>query len=100
MEAGTTQEEVHVMAQTWNVRISIDTFDRMTRAEARLEDKPGMVLVGEGSARANPTDENVPDIGRELATARALSDLSHQLVHETVTDIEAHTHQRVTRLKV
>ncbi|MBL1066604.1 DUF1876 domain-containing protein [Streptomyces sp. 7-21] len=88
------------MAQTWNVRIAIDVFDRTTRAEARLEDRPDSVLVGEGSARANPTDENVPDIGRELAAARALSDLSHQLIHETVQDIESHTHQRVTRLKV
>lgn len=84
---------------TWNVHIAIDTRDRLTRAEARLEGKDD-VLVGEGTARANPADENVPDIGRELAVARALSELSHQLVHTTIHDIEAHTHQRVTRLKV
>ncbi|MDT0323357.1 dsRBD fold-containing protein [Streptomyces millisiae] len=89
--------------ETWNVRLSIDSSDdggRMTRAEARLEDRPDVVLVTEGVARAHPADENVPDIGRELAVARALSELSHQLLHTTVQDIEAHTHERVTRLRV
>ncbi|RKN45999.1 DUF1876 domain-containing protein [Streptomyces hoynatensis] len=71
----------------------------MTRAEARLEGKPDTVLVSEGTARANPEDENVPAIGRELAVARALSELSHQLLHVTIQDIEGHTHQRVTRLR-
>jgi hypothetical protein len=84
---------------TWNVRVSIETDGRLTRAEARLEDKPDTVLVGEGTARASPDDENVPDIGRELATARALSELSHQLIHLTVQDIESHTHRPVTHLK-
>jgi hypothetical protein len=86
--------------ETWNVHIAIDTRDRLTRAEARLEGKPDSVLVGEGTARANPNDENVPDIGCELAAARAISELSHQLVHSTIQDIEAHTHERVKRLKV
>ncbi|MGP3969028.1 dsRBD fold-containing protein [Streptomyces sp. 6N223] len=85
--------------ETWNVHIAIDTSDRLTRAEARLEGKDE-VYVAEGTARANPSDENVLDIGAELATARALSELSHQLVHSTIRDIEAHTHERVTHLRV
>ncbi|WP_326599341.1 DUF1876 domain-containing protein [Streptomyces sp. NBC_01803] len=85
--------------ETWNVRMSIDSDGRLTRAEARLTGKPDTVLVGEGTARANPDDENVPDIGRELAVARALSELSHQLAHLTVQDIESRTHQPVTHLR-
>jgi hypothetical protein len=34
----------------------------------------------------------VPEIGDELATSRALSDLAHKLLEATVADIEAMTH--------
>ncbi|WP_059008322.1 DUF1876 domain-containing protein [Streptomyces specialis] len=85
--------------ETWHVRVSIDSEGRLTRAEARLTDKPDTVLVAEGMARANPADENVPAIGRELAAARALSELSHQLAHLTVQDIESRTHRPVTHLR-
>ncbi len=85
--------------ETWHVRVSIETEGRLTRAEARLEDKPDTVLVSEGTARANPEDANVPDIGRELAVARALSELAHQLLHLTVQDIESRTHRPVRHLK-
>ncbi|ARQ71088.1 DUF1876 domain-containing protein [Streptomyces marincola] len=86
-------------SETWHVRVSIDTENRMTRAEARLEGKPDTVLVAEGTARANPEDPHIPAIGRELAVARALSELSHQLVHLTVQDIESSTHRPVRHLK-
>ncbi|MGP4110632.1 dsRBD fold-containing protein [Streptomyces sp. 4N509B] len=86
--------------ETWHVKIAIDDNDRLSRAEVRMEGKPDAVMVAEGTARANPDDENVPGIGHELAVARALSELSHQLVHETIRDIESHTHERVTRLRV
>jgi hypothetical protein len=54
--------------------------------------------VGVGLARLNPADYNVPEIGDELAAARALSDLGHQLLDMTAHDIEAATHRPVTRL--
>lgn len=86
--------------EDWHVDITMDDDGRESRAEARLTGKTEGALVGEGVARANPSDENVPAIGHELAVARALSDLSHQLLHATVQDIEAHTHERVKRLRV
>ncbi|MCF6524063.1 DUF1876 domain-containing protein [Streptomyces sp. JJ36] len=85
---------------TWHVELDITERERVTRCEARLTGKESAVLVGEGTARANPADENVPYIGDELAVARALSDLSHQLLNTAAMDIEAHTHQPVTRLAV
>lgn len=86
--------------ENWHVDIAIDDDGRLTRAEVRLAGKPDGPVVGEGTARANPEDENVPAIGHELAVARAMSDLAHQLLHSTVQDIEAHTHERVRRLRV
>ncbi|WKX72224.1 DUF1876 domain-containing protein [Streptomyces sp. XD-27] len=88
------------MSKNWNVQMSITELDRVTMCEARLTGKNGVTLVGEGSARANPADENVPAIGDELAAARALSDLAHQLLHTAVMDIEAHTHETVRGLEV
>ncbi|MFF4735634.1 DUF1876 domain-containing protein [Streptomyces sp. NPDC001262] len=86
--------------KTWNVQISIHEHDSMVNAEARLEGRGSEPLVGEGTARCNPGDENVPAIGDELASARALSALCHQLLHSAAMDIEAHTHKPVERLHV
>jgi len=47
-------------------------------------------------ARCSPSDQNVPEIGDELATARALSELAHKLLDTAAKDIEAVTHAPVT----
>ncbi|RVW03291.1 DUF1876 domain-containing protein [Rhodococcus spongiicola] len=81
-------------AKQWTVDISIDEHERQTRSTARLRTQDTTV-VGVGLARRNPSDRNVPEIGDELATARALADLSHQLIDATVNDIEGITHAPV-----
>lgn len=86
--------------KTWNTEISITEIDSEVRAEARLRGKDGGQLVGQGTARCNPADENVPDIGDELAVARAMSDLSHQLIQQAAHDIEMRTARPVERLRV
>ncbi|WP_433857176.1 DUF1876 domain-containing protein [Streptomyces kronopolitis] len=86
--------------KTWNTEISITEIDSEVRAEARLRGKDGGQLVGQGTARCNPADENVPDIGDELAVARAMSDLSHQLIQRAAHDIEMRTARPVERLRV
>ncbi|WP_329149316.1 DUF1876 domain-containing protein [Streptomyces sp. NBC_01456] len=86
--------------KTWNAEISITEIDSEVRAEARLRGKDGGQLVGQGTARCNPADENVPDIGDELAVARAMSDLSHQLIQRAAHDIEMRTARPVERLRV
>ncbi|MDG3011363.1 DUF1876 domain-containing protein [Rhodococcus sp. D2-41] len=77
----------------WTVTIEINELDRRTHAQATL-DRASMVtsIAGEGVARRNPDDSEVPQIGDELAAARALSDLAHRLIMATVEDIEASTH--------
>ena len=82
----------------WNVDVAVTEDGRETRCQARLSGRDGVAMVGEGVARANPADENVPAIGGELAAARALSDLSHQLLTTAARDIESRTHQPVQGL--
>ena len=82
--------------KTWNVEIYIGEQDGRTHAEARLlSGETSTFLSGEGTARKSPVDSDVPEIGDELAAARALSDLAHRLLGTTAEDIEAITHERV-----
>lgn len=86
----------------WSVEIVIDEHDAdeggsKTRAQARLRTRDTHTLVGGvGLARRNPADTEIPEIGGdELATARALADLAHQLIELTAADVEAATHSSV-----
>jgi hypothetical protein len=81
-----------IEAKHWHVDILIDEHEERTRAKARLSTRDNTTLVGVGLARLSPDDTNVPEIGDELATARALSDLAHKLLEAAVTDVEAVTH--------
>ncbi|MDV8148037.1 MULTISPECIES: DUF1876 domain-containing protein [Arthrobacter] len=74
--------------KNWSVKIVIDEHENQTRATARLRTGNPAELEGVGLARLNPVDSNVPEIGDELATARALADLAHQLIEVTAADIE------------
>jgi len=80
-------------AKRWTIDIYIDEHDERTRAQAQLHNRDETGLVGVGLARLNPADANVPEIGDELAVARALTDLAHQLLEATATDIETITHR-------
>lgn len=88
-----------VETKRWTVDVHIDEHDGKTRALARLHTRDQTHLVGIGLARLNPADRDVPEIGDELAVARALSDLSHKLFDAAVEDIEAITHQPVRPLQ-
>jgi hypothetical protein len=90
-------QEAKSMATTkrWNVEIFIDEHDGSTRAEARLQTADATHLVGTGTARRNPRDVEVPEIGDELAASRALSELAHQLLDAAASDIEAMTQRPV-----
>ena len=78
---------------SWQVEISIHEDGGRPRAEARLT-KDGAGMVGHGLARRNPDDQEVTQIGEEIAAARALSDLAHQLLSDAAGQIEGITHER------
>lgn len=80
-------------AKRWTVIIDIDEHDGRTRAVARLHTRDSDRLVGVGLARLNPADRDVPEIGDELASARALSELSHSLLSAAAEDVEQHADQ-------
>ena len=80
--------------QQWTVTIDIDEHDGHTRAVARLRTRDTERMVGVGLARLDPSDRDVPEIGDEIAVARALSDLSHRLLQTAAEDVEASTGER------
>ncbi len=82
------------VSDSWSVRLSVSETDGETDAEARLDMDGAGQLTGRGKARLNPTDQEVEKIGAEIAVARALSDLAHNLLHAAATDVEGMTHQR------
>ena len=86
-----------IHTRTWTVEITINEHDdeRRTWAEAVLHTDARPALRGCGEARRRPADREVPEIGDELATARALADLAYQLLDVTAGDIEQFTHRPV-----
>jgi hypothetical protein len=74
-------------AKTWTAEILLD--ETPERTDARVTLRTGdSECVAEGHARRNPHDPNVPRIGEELATARALSELAHKLMDESASILE------------
>ncbi len=55
-------------------------------AHARIRDRE---FSGWGRARRHPADPEMPVVGEELAIARALSDVSHQLVVAAADSLES-----------
>lgn len=79
----------------WTVEILIGEVDRRTYAEAQLYDEIGDDLVGVGTARLHPGDPDVPEIGDEIAVARALNDLGQRLLSAAGGDLESVTGEQV-----
>jgi hypothetical protein len=81
-----------VSTKTWNVQLTINEDGDDTHVDAVLDLENKTEVRGRGMSRRNPRDESEPRIGDELAAARALSDLAHQLLGLAANDIEARTH--------
>lgn len=74
-------------APTWQLAIEFAENDPATRADVVL-DVGDRRLHGWGRAVRNPDDADVPLIGEEIAAARALIRLAHQLLGAAESDIE------------
>ncbi|RPF26469.1 dsRBD fold-containing protein [Georgenia muralis] len=89
------------MAHTWKVQIDlfnageVRSDEPLTTAHATLTTSAGTTLNGYGRARRNPGDPDVPEVGEELAAARALRDLADRLLRASSDDISALEHHRV-----
>jgi hypothetical protein len=73
----------------WDVQLEMLEDRDHCEVLARL-DTGERSLVGFGRSRRSQDDSPVPRIGEELATARALYDLAHQLSQDAWSLIEQH----------
>lgn len=82
--------------KTWSVEILITEDEGASSAQARLHSEPGATpLTGHGKATRGSKDAEVPEIGEEIAAARALADLAKQLLGAASDDISVATHEDV-----
>jgi Domain of unknown function (DUF1876) len=79
----------------WRVDLMLGEDDGQTYAEARLVTEVGDRLMGLGRAHVSPDDYDVPEIGDEIAVARALRDLGTRLLDTASADIAAVTSEHV-----
>jgi hypothetical protein len=77
------------LTKRWTADVFVNEHEDWTYAEARLHTNDNTHLVGYGRAQRNPADKDIPEIGDELATARALTDLGHRLLLAAALDIQA-----------
>jgi hypothetical protein len=69
------------------IEVLLEEDDAETEATALLR-MGNLDIGGWGRARRNPHDPVRPQVGEELAIARALSELSHKLVDAAAAEIE------------
>lgn len=82
-----------MMTAQWNVDVHFEEDPEHTIATATLHTPDGRRLRGTGRARRNPSDRPMARIGEEIACARALSHLTHELLDYSSEEIEANVHR-------
>ena len=82
----------------WQVRVSIFESGDATSANVVLMTEAPTHLSARGQSHRNSGDESVPEIGDEVAVARALRHLADQLLDTAAQDVQAvtgeHAHLR------
>lgn len=73
----------------WHVDVFLSEDGDVTRARAVLTADVAQPVTAVGLARRNPRDPQVPEIGDELAVARALGALSRELADIAYVDVDA-----------
>lgn len=80
----------------WHIELEFDEDETHTRAALLLRLQDGSELRARGHAKRNPSDQPQPRIGEEIAAARALSDLTHQLLEKAAGEISDVTQRPAT----
>ena len=73
---------------TVDIQLEEHPETRYTRAEAHLHSDTMPDVRGVGVSSRNPRDPEIPEIGDELAVARALVDLAENLRRTAAVSIE------------
>lgn len=77
--------------KTWTVEVFLSEEGQTTKARVVLRTGAARELEAHGMSSRNPHDADVPEIGDEVATARALSALAKALLSTAANDITAVT---------
>lgn len=80
----------------WHIEVEFDEDDTHTRAVVLLRLSDGVEFRAQGHAQRHPDDQPQTRIGEEIAAARALSDLTHQLLDKAAGEISEVTHRPAT----
>lgn len=83
----------------WQVRVSIYESDVDTDAQVVLLSDSPKHLMARGHSHRSPDDRTVPEIGDEVAVARALRRLADQLLDAAAEDIEQVTGEHDVALR-
>lgn len=79
-----------LIAHRW--KLTFEMVEDMDHCEMVVHlDAGDRSLSGRGRSRRNPTDPLSPQIGEELAAARALHDLANHLTDDAWAMIESHS---------
>jgi hypothetical protein len=87
------REVIRMQETEWQIQIEFDEDDRHTHATATARVRGDRALTGRGDAYRNPKDPNQPVVGEELAAARALLELTSELLQVAADQIQQVTHQ-------
>lgn len=66
-----------------------------TTADIGMTTGNGQALHGRGTARRHPDDAEIPQVGDDIAVARALFELAHKLLDGASHEIGERQHRRV-----
>jgi hypothetical protein len=78
---------------TWTLELRFEEDTDRTHAVASVRTPAGAELRGHGQSRRNPIDQPIARIGEEVAGARALSNLAHELLEYAAGEIEINSHR-------
>lgn len=84
-QPATREPAFHV--KTWRVTVHVFEHGAETAAHAVLIADSGIPLASRGTAHRNPADPDVPEIGDEVAVARALRELADSLMATATADM-------------
>jgi hypothetical protein len=79
--------------KTWTLRLDLFEENEDTTTVHAVLDTGDNALSSRATARRNPHDPPVPEIGDEYAAGRALLDLGKQLLRAGTTDAAANEEQ-------
>jgi hypothetical protein len=87
------------MTATWTIEMRFEEDTDHTRATAILRTPSGRELRGHGQSWRNPVDRPVARIGEEVAGARALSNLAHELIDFAAAEVEVNVGRQGPRAR-